>query len=183
MGAALREDKYSEAAVRIDLGPSRIARAAIVAMSGATLALIACTPGPVGRTEDPVRLYLREMGRVSLLTREGEITLAKRIEEGKDESTRAILSTTLALDKIRAVRDDLRKDLVPIKDLVDYPEEEFTEEKEADLRRSVMRELGTVDRLLREREKVLDLARKLRKQKSRSTALSASKTVRRLATI
>ena len=120
------------------------------------------TPGPVGRTEDPVRLYLREMGRVSLLTREGEITLAKRIEEGKDEATRAILSTALALDKIRAVRDELRKDLVPIKELVDYPEEEFTEEKEADLRRSVMRELGTVDRLLREREKLLDQARKLR---------------------
>jgi RNA polymerase primary sigma factor len=120
------------------------------------------TPGPVGRTEDPVRLYLREMGRVSLLTREGEITLAKRIEEGKDEATRAILSTTLALEKIRIVRDDLRKDLVPIKDLVDYPEEEFTEEKEADLRRSVMRELGTVDRLLREREKCLDQARKMR---------------------
>src|SRR5437870_8884604 len=38
------------------------------------------TPGPVGRTEDPVRLYLREMGRVALLTREGEIALAKRIE-------------------------------------------------------------------------------------------------------
>ena len=120
------------------------------------------TPGPVGRTEDPVRLYLREMGRVSLLTREGEITLAKRIEEGKDEATRAILSTTLAVEKIRIVRDDLRKDLVPIKDLVDYPEEEFTEEKEADLRRSVMRELGTVDRLLREREKCLDHARKMR---------------------
>ncbi len=120
------------------------------------------TPGPVGRTEDPVRLYLREMGRVSLLTREGEITLAKRIEEGKDEATRAILSTTLALEKIRLVRDDLRKDLVPIKDLVDYPEEEFTEEKEADLRRSVMRELGTVDRLLRERERCLDMARKMR---------------------
>ncbi len=120
------------------------------------------TPGPVGRTEDPVRLYLREMGRVSLLTREGEITLAKRIEEGKDEATRAILSTTLALDKIRAVRDELRKDLIPIKDLVDYPEEEFTEEKEADLRRSVMRELGTVDRLLRERENLLDHVRKLR---------------------
>src|SRR5207245_1900668 len=84
------------------------------------------------------------------------------IEEGKDEATRAILSTTLALEKIRIVRDDLRKDLVPIKDLVDYPEEEFTEEKEADLRRSVMRELGTVDRLLREREKCLDQARKMR---------------------
>src|SRR5262249_57545216 len=66
------------------------------------------------------------------------------------------------VDKIRAVRDELRKDLIPIKELVDYPEEEFTEEKEADLRRSVMRELGTVDRLLREREKLLDQARKLR---------------------
>src|SRR4030095_13509583 len=123
---------------------------------------IALSPGPTGRTEDPVRMYLREMGRVSLLTREGEISLAKRIEEGKDEATRAILSTTLALDKIRAVRDELRKDVIPIKDLVDYPEEEFTEEKEADLRRSVMRELGTVDRLLRERASLLDHARKLR---------------------
>ena len=120
------------------------------------------TPGPVGRTEDPVRLYLREMGRVSLLTREGEITLAKRIEEGKDEATGATLSTALAIEKIRVLRDELRRELIPIKDVVDYPEEEFTEEKEADLRRSVMRELGTVDRLLREREKCLDQARKMR---------------------
>jgi len=67
------------------------------------------TPGPVGRTEDPVRLYLREMGRVSLLTREGEITLAKRIEEGKDEVTRAILATNLALEKIHGLRDELRR--------------------------------------------------------------------------
>ena len=55
------------------------------------------SPGPVGRTEDPVRLYLREMGRVALLTREGEIALAKRIEEGKNQVTNAILSTNLAL--------------------------------------------------------------------------------------
>ena len=49
------------------------------------------TPGPIGRTEDPVRMYLREMGRVSLLTREGEIALAKRIEEGKEGVTRAVM--------------------------------------------------------------------------------------------
>ena len=67
------------------------------------------TPGPVGRTEDPVRLYLREMGKVALLTREGEITLAKRIEEGKDEATAAILSTSLAVEKIRALREELRQ--------------------------------------------------------------------------
>jgi RNA polymerase primary sigma factor len=120
------------------------------------------TPGPVGRTEDPVRLYLREMGKVALLTREGEITLAKRIEEGKDEATAAILSTKLAFDKIRALREELRKGLIPIKDVVDYPEEDFTEEKEEGLRRSVIRELGHVDRLLGERDKLLRQARRLR---------------------
>ena len=124
------------------------------------------TPGPVGRTEDPVRLYLREMGRVSLLTREGEITLAKRIEEGKDEVTRAILATNLALEKIHGLRDELRREIVPIKDVVDYPEEESTEEKEEELRRSVIRELGNVDRLLREREKLMDQARRLRARAS-----------------
>src|SRR6476469_9798464 len=66
------------------------------------------TPGPVGRTEDPVRLYLREMGRVALLTREGEIALAKRIEEGKNQVTNAILSTNLALERFRELRDSLR---------------------------------------------------------------------------
>jgi RNA polymerase primary sigma factor len=120
------------------------------------------TPGPVGRTEDPVRLYLREMGKVSLLTREGEITLAKRIEEGKDEATGATLSTALAIDKIRLLRDDLRRSLIPIKEVVDYPEEESTEEKEEELRRSVIRELGHVDRLLRERERHLQEGRRLR---------------------
>ena len=120
------------------------------------------TPGPVGRTEDPVRLYLREMGKVALLTREGEITLAKRIEEGKDEATAAILSTSLAVEKIRALRDELRQDIIPIKDVVDFPEEESTEEKEAALRRSVIRELGNVDRLLREREQLTHQWRRLK---------------------
>jgi RNA polymerase primary sigma factor len=120
------------------------------------------TPGPVGRTEDPVRLYLREMGKVALLTREGEITLAKRIEEGKDEATGATLSTALAIEKIRALRDELRRTVIPIKEVVDYPEEESTEEKEEELRRSVIRELGQVDRLLREREKLLHDARRVR---------------------
>jgi RNA polymerase primary sigma factor len=120
------------------------------------------SPGPVGRTEDPVRLYLREMGRVSLLTREGEITLAKRIEEGKDEVTRAILATNLALEKIQHLRDELKKDVVPIKEVVDYPEEEFTEEKEEDLRKTVIRELGNTDRMLRERDRLMEQAKKLR---------------------
>ncbi|PYN00939.1 MAG: RNA polymerase sigma factor RpoD [Candidatus Rokuibacteriota bacterium] len=120
------------------------------------------TPGPVGRTEDPVRLYLREMGRVALLTREGEIALAKRIEEGKNQVTAAILSTNLALERFRELRDQLRQHDISVKEVVDVNEEEFTEEKEADLTRQVIAAFAMVDRLLRERDKLVAQARKLR---------------------
>src|SRR2546425_1384845 len=120
------------------------------------------TPGPVGRTEDPVRLYLREMGRVALLTREGEIALAKRIEEGKNQVTAAILSTNLALERFRELRDQLRQRDISVKEVVDVNEEEFTEEKETDLTRLVIAAFATVDRLLRERDKFVAQARKLR---------------------
>jgi len=120
------------------------------------------TPGPVGRTEDPVRLYLREMGRVALLTREGEIALAKRIEEGKNQVTSAILSTNLAVERFRELREQLRRHDISVKEVVDVNEEEFTEEKEADLTRVVITAFAMVDRLLRERDKLVSQARKLR---------------------
>src|SRR3989449_1091552 len=120
------------------------------------------SPGPVGRTEDPVRLYLREMGRVALLTREGEIALAKRIEEGKNQVTVAILSTNLALERFRELRELLRRSDISIKEVVDVNEEEFTEEKEVELIRTVVNAFGGVDRLLRERDQLVEKARKLK---------------------
>src|SRR3989440_7784422 len=120
------------------------------------------TPGPVGRTEDPVRLYLREMGRVALLTREGEIALAKRIEEGKNQVTAAILSTNLALERFRELREQLKGREISIKEVVDVNEEEFTEEKEEELRRQVVNAFAQVDRLLRDRDELVEQVRKLR---------------------
>jgi RNA polymerase primary sigma factor len=120
------------------------------------------TPGPVGRTEDPVRLYLREMGRVSLLTREGEIALAKRIEEGKEQVTTAVLSTNLALERFRELRDALKRSDVSVKDVVDVNEEEFSEEKEIALTRQVVAAFATVDRLLRERDSLREKAKTLK---------------------
>jgi RNA polymerase primary sigma factor len=120
------------------------------------------TPGPVGRTEDPVRLYLREMGRVALLTREGEIALAKRIEEGKEQVTTAILSTNLAVERFRELRDLLKKGEVSVKEVVDVNEEEFSEEKEIELTRQVVAAFATVDRLLRERDSLREKGKKLR---------------------
>ncbi len=120
------------------------------------------TPGPVGRTEDPVRLYLREMGRVALLTREGEIALAKRIEEGKNQVAGAILSTNLALERFRELREQLKHGDISVKEVVDVNEEEFTEEKEIELTRQVVAAFATVDRLLRERDKLVEQVRRFR---------------------
>jgi RNA polymerase primary sigma factor len=120
------------------------------------------SPGPVGRTEDPVRLYLREMGRVALLTREGEIALAKRIEEGKNQVANAILSTNLALERFRELREQLRRGDISVKEVVDVNEEEFTEEKELELTRQVVNAFTQVDRLLRERDQLVEKARKFK---------------------
>jgi RNA polymerase primary sigma factor len=108
------------------------------------------TPGPIGRTEDPVRMYLREMGRVSLLTREGEIALAKRIEDGKDGVTRAVMSTTFARRELQALRESLRKTRIPVREVVDTSDEELHEEREEELVKGVLSALALVDRLLRE---------------------------------
>ena len=67
------------------------------------------TPGDLSRTDDPVRLYLREMGSVSLLSREGEIELAKKIEEGKEEMTRAIAGMPMTLETLETWRGRLKK--------------------------------------------------------------------------
>jgi RNA polymerase primary sigma factor len=102
------------------------------------------------------------MGRVSLLTREGEIALAKRIEEGKNQVTQAILSTNLAVERFHELRDQLRQQDISVKEVVDVNEEEFTEEKEAELTRQVVNAFGAVDRLLRERDGLVEQARKLK---------------------
>jgi RNA polymerase primary sigma factor len=122
------------------------------------------SPGPIGRTEDPVRMYLREMGRVSLLTREGEIALAKRIEEGKEGVTRAVMSTNLAKREFQALKDGLRKARISVRDIADISDEDYAEEKESELVRSVLAGLTTVERLLRE---VQTLQREQRKHRPR----------------
>jgi len=57
-------------------------------------------PGALGRTTDPVRMYLREMGSVSLLTREGEVEIAKRIEEGDRDVARVIYNTPITVKEV-----------------------------------------------------------------------------------
>jgi len=65
-------------------------------------------PGTLGRTSDPVRMYLREMGSVSLLTREGEVEIAKRIEEGEKEMAGVILNTPITVKEVVSLGDRLK---------------------------------------------------------------------------
>jgi RNA polymerase primary sigma factor len=72
-----------------------------------------------GRTDDPVRLYLREMGRVELLSREGEIEIAKRIEQGRLEMIDAICESPLTIRAIINWRDQIVEDQILLRDVVD----------------------------------------------------------------
>lgn len=73
----------------------------------------------VGRTDDPVRLYLREMGSVELLSREGEIEIAKRIESGRAMLIGAICENPLTIRAIVSWRDALNKDQMLLRDIID----------------------------------------------------------------
>lgn len=73
----------------------------------------------VGRTDDPVRLYLREMGSVELLSREGEIEIAKRIESGHEMMIGAICENPLTIRAIVSWRDALNKDQMLLRDIID----------------------------------------------------------------
>ena len=62
-----------------------------------------------GKTDDPMRMYLREMGQIPLLSREGEIAIAKRIEEGQLEVCQATVSTQVAIDAVLELAEELKK--------------------------------------------------------------------------
>ena len=71
------------------------------------------------RTDDPVRMYLREMGSVELLSREGEIAIAKRIEAGRDAMIRGLCESPLTFEAIMVWRDELRSGRVLLRDVID----------------------------------------------------------------
>ncbi len=86
------------------------------------------TPGALEKTNDPVRMYLREMGTVPLLTREGEVEIAKRIERGQNRVLKALSRSPIVIRELLAMGEDLKKGVRSIKEVVTFDEEEITEE-------------------------------------------------------
>ena len=93
-------------------------------------------PGSIGRTSDPVRMYLREMGSVSLLTREGEVEIAKRIEDGERDVAGVILNTPITVKEVISLGDRLRKFLMTPSEVSKEVEEEVLEDDEEDVQKT-----------------------------------------------
>ena len=108
------------------------------------------TPGTLEKTNDPVRMYLREMGTVPLLTREGEVEIAKRIERGQLRVLKAISRSPIVIREVVALGDDLKRGVRNIKEVVIFDEEEVTEEI---LHARIKQTVGRVDALIKHQKK------------------------------
>src|SRR5512136_94117 len=102
------------------------------------------TPGALDKTNDPVRMYLREMGTVPLLTREGEVEIAKRIERGKLSVIKSISRTPMIARKVIELGDRLRAGERTIRELVIFNDEEITDERIDERTRQVLHQIDAV---------------------------------------
>ncbi len=116
------------------------------------------TPGTLEKTNDPVRMYLREMGTVPLLTREGEVEIAKRIERGQMRVMKAISRSPIVIREVIALSDDLKRGVRNVKEVVIFDEEEITEEI---LQTRVRQTVGRIDAMIKHQKKATVLIEKL----------------------
>jgi RNA polymerase primary sigma factor len=115
------------------------------------------TPGTLEKTNDPVRMYLREMGTVPLLTREGEVEIAKRIERGQLRVLKAISRSPIVIREIVALGEDLKRGVRNVKEVVIFDEEELTEDVvQARVKATVTR----IDALVKHQKKIAALEEK-----------------------
>ena len=105
------------------------------------------TPRPAEKTNDPVRVYLREMGIVPLLTREHEVAIAKRIERGHMRVLKAISRSPLVLKELFSVAVELRSGDQAIKKIIHFDDEELTEEKIADKTKQTLKIIDKIEAL------------------------------------
>jgi RNA polymerase primary sigma factor len=130
------------------------------------------------KTNDPVRMYLRKMGSVSLLTREGEVEIAKRIEDGERRVLKVVLDSPVAIEEILDLGDKLRKGKIRVKEVVKDTDEDDEEFDEAFHVERVCKIIDKVRRVSKDLEKVEEKKNKRslsestkRKAKSQADAL------------
>jgi RNA polymerase primary sigma factor len=133
----------------------------------------------VGKTGDPVRMYLREMGTVSLLSREGEVEIAKKIEEGEKRVIHEVLSSPLALTYVLDLGEKLAQHEIRVREIIKEEGEEDSEdfEDEEVHEKRLLDQIGKIRRLCNDREKIKRQleGKRLSVQRRRAFVESASK--------
>ena len=124
------------------------------------------SPGDADRASDPVRLYMREMASVPLLTREGEIILAKRIERGQQRAIKTVSRSPISIEHILAIGEGLRRGKLNIRDIVDFSDQEgVTEELVQDYLEVALEQMAEIKKNY---ARALRLAERLRTEPKRS---------------
>jgi len=106
------------------------------------------------RTTDPVKLYLREMGNISLLTREGEITIAKEIERGQKSIIKALSKTRLILNEVLALEEKISEYPEIIQEMFEISEDEISEGKLEEKKNKILSKIKKIKELSTNLEKI-----------------------------
>jgi len=126
------------------------------------------------RTTDPVKLYLREMGNISLLTREGEIAIAREIERGEKSIIKALSKTRLVLNEVLGLEEKIKVDPFIIQEMFDVSEDDIAEGKLEEKKKQILAKI----------KKIKDLSRKLDKiSNTRKNVLSRSRIIVEMSSI
>jgi RNA polymerase primary sigma factor len=139
------------------------------------------TPGTVGRTDDPVRLYLKEMGTVPLLSREEEVEIAKRIEAGEREVAAVIFSMPITTNEVVSLGDRLKKEKISIREVVSAYEEdmeEFVEADEKELLKKTLDKITEIKRLTAQLRALNRDAARLRNEEKLKKQMAAVKKIK-----
>ena len=153
----------TRAAANATEGPEADPKEELAAEAGLDLSF-----GVDPKSQDPVRIYLREMGSVPLLTRESEVVIAKRIERGQLVVMKAITRSPIVIKEIIAVGKGLRKGVRSIKEIVQFDDEELTEEKIANKTKQTLRQIEKIAELYKTALKQAEKLAKTPKSKRQS---------------
>jgi RNA polymerase primary sigma factor len=152
-GIEVFEDVFSAKAARAGAGEAELAEAEPREETHADEVEIDLSPGAAAKTEDPIRLYLREMGSVPLLTREGEVAVARRIERGQIRVLKTISRSPIVIQELLAIGAELRNGSRSVKGMVRFDQEELTE---LDIEKKTRHTLRIIDAM----QKLNDVASK-----------------------
>jgi RNA polymerase primary sigma factor len=126
------------------------------------------TPGALDKTNDPVRMYLREMGTVPLLTREGEVAIAKRIERGKLSVIKSISRMPAIIKAVIRMGDQLKAGERTVRELVIFNDEEITDDRIEQRAQQFLKQIDAVRKARVAEEKLLEkLGTVLKKDKKK----------------